>query len=207
MDLNVSKELNQIVGFVIDLWNKELYTDYILYIDTHDMVNMPAGVIYGTDFILNSESSVKHPIPSLYTISEDIKDATDSYVAKVALFNKEEFYYYKVYSQNNEVIISLGVSSMIFGKSNVHITDIRRIEEQKWELISKSYSRGKKYNGNIGDIHECLMQIVDEEKHLGSPYERMKRNYLNAYNSSMNQDLKVTILENGEIRVNNWFGI
>ena len=51
------------------------------------------------------------------------------------------------------------------------------------------------------------LTIVDEEKHLGSPYERMKRNYLNAYNSSMNQDLKVTILENGEIRVNNWFGI
>jgi hypothetical protein len=134
-------------------------------------------------------------------------NATTGYVFKIALFNEEEFYYYKVCCQNNEAVISLGVSSMIWGKSQVHIADIRRIGEHKWELVAGRHSRTRSYNGYVGNIYECLSLILNEEERLGSPYEQMKQCYPDDYSEAMAKKLDVTIAEGGYITVNNWVGI
>lgn len=75
------------------------------------------------------------------------------------------------------------------------------------ELVARKHSRGRSYNGYIGNIHECLSLILVEEERLGSPYEQMIRCYHDDYFEAIAKKLKVTIAEDGYITVNNWFGI
>lgn len=200
----MTKELNEIARFVIDLWGNNLYDDYVLYVDTHNIPGLPAGVIYGRGLILSKESSVQLPVPTINDTINYLLEATSGYVTKIALFNKEVFYYYKVECRNNELIISVNMSSMIYGKSMIHITDIKRIEENKWELVARgSHSRGKRNKGYIGSLQECLSCVIDEEERLGSPYEQIKYDF----NEVLKKDLKVTVSEDGSISVNNWIGI
>lgn len=208
MELKEIKELNRVASLVIDLWESNLIDDYRLYIDTHNIHNLPEGVMYGRDYLLNPASEVLlSDIPPLSNTKETLSNASTGYVSKIALFNKEEFYYYWVCYRNNEVIISLGISSMIWGKSKVHIADIRRIGEHKWELVAGRHSRTRSYNGYVGNIYECLSLILNEEERLESPYEQMKQCYPDDYSEAMAKKLDVTIAKGGYITINNWVGI
>lgn len=202
------KELNKVASHIIDLWEGYLIDDFRLYIDTHNIHNLPDGVMYGRDYLLSPASKVLlSDIPPLSNTKETLLNASTGYVSKIALFNEEVFYYYRVCLRNNEVVISFGISSMIWGKSQVHIADIRRIGEHKWELVAGRHSRTRSYNGYVGNIYECLSLILNEEKRLGSPYEQMKQCYPDDYSEAMAKKLNVIIAEGGYITVNNWFGI
>ena len=208
MDLNVIKELNGVARRIMDLWENELKDDYVLYVDTYDIQGLPPGVVYGRGFILAPESEVQYfDIPPLHTVLQSISNSTVGCVTKIALFNKEELYFYRLNAENDDVVITVGMSSMIYGRSNVYITDVRRVGEQEWELLAGEHGRGRNYSGYVGSIQECLSRILDEEEQLGSPYESMKQEYPYEYSMAMRRELKVAIGKCWGMSVNDFFGI
>lgn len=207
MDLKTIKELNSLAVNLMQLWNNMFVNGYVLYVDTHNIEGLPHAVVYGNGFLLSPESYVQHPMPSLVTTIEQVSNARETHVSKMALFDKEEFFYYKVVSSDDDVTILIGISSMIYGRSHGRIAECRKVDNDMWQIVANHHNGAVICNGYLGSLQECFMRIIDVEMHSESPYEDMKEYYPERYESAMQRALIVNIEADGGINVNSWFGI
>jgi hypothetical protein len=185
---------------LINLWCAELRDEYHIYIQA-----FPAIILEGEPHTLDitGEHYLFHscaPIPETV-----IEHASRS--RKIALFNKEIVYYYTVSNHNGTIVISVDMSSMIYGRSRVHIADVEYSRnEDQWIISASRYARASEADGFKGTIKECCLRIVDIEMQLGSPYDSMRRSYYDKYQDAMDRMLEIAIDPDG-IRFNNYFGI
>ena len=116
-------------------------------------------------------------------------------------------YFYKVTEHDGDVYISIGMSSLIYGRSNVHIADVIRPRNARdWEIKTLKYSRASEANGFKASLSECFRKIVDIEFRSESPYESMKRAYPEELHRAMHRQFIINLTPDG-IRFNDYFGI
>ncbi len=198
MSSRIIKELNSLATRVITFWAAELTDEYMLYVNTSKLMDFSEdGIVFNT----NDNCFINE-------IVSKIQNADNGFVNKIALFNKELFYYFVVNDVTDEYVeISVGLSSMIFGKSQLQITYARfNANTNLWILNAEKYHRGYVYNGYEGNIEQCLEIIFRKEQDMADPYESMYEEYPYEYERAMEKTINYEISNNG-ISVNNWFGI
>lgn len=199
------EELNSLLGIIHEHWLQYFKEGWALYIYTNNIPCADIGEVFGCKDYWKSVYGI-----SDYRHTEDIFPyifKSGHYVPKVAIFNKEMVYFYKVTEHDGDVCISIGMSSLIYGKSNVHIADIVRPRNARdWEIKTFEYSRASKANGFKSSLSECYRKIVDIELRSESPYESMKRAYPEEWHAMMARPFVINLTPDG-IRFNDYFGI
>lgn len=199
------EELNSLLGIIYEHWLEFFKEGWALYVYTNNIPCAAVGEVFGCKDYWKSENIV-----SDYRVAECIFSYifnSGHYVPKVAIFNKEMVYFYKVTEHDGDVCISIGMSSLIYGRSNVHIADVIRPRKARdWEIKTLKYSRASEANGFKASLSECFRKIVDIELRSESPYESMKRAYPEEWHRAMHRQFIINLTPDG-IRFNDYFGI
>lgn len=198
-------ELNSFSDMVHALWLQHVEHGWALYLYTDDVSGADIGYIFGCREDWKSVYNMNH-----YCRAVDVYSYVRErgcYISKAAIFNKEEVYYYQIIENVGERRISINMSSLIYGKSNVHIADLvcQRFAS-KWEIVASNHSRAAEANGFKSSLSECFKKIVEIEKRTESPYESMKRTYPEEFQAAMERQFRVKISQNG-ITFNDYFSI
>lgn len=198
-------ELNSFSNMIHALWLQYVKQGWALYLYTDDVPGADIGAVFGCKEYWESVYNMSH-----YSHAEDVFSyirGSGYYVSKAAIFNKEMVYYYRIVKQGGEIRIIFNMSSLIYGRSNVHIADIVfQRSSSAWEIVSSRYASEAGVNGLKSSLSECFMKIVETEKRLESPYESMKKAYPEEFHATMERPFKVMITQNG-ITFNDCFGI
>ena len=199
------EELNSLLGIIHEHWLQYYKEGWALYLYTNNIPCAAIGEVFGCKEYWKSVNHVDD-----YWHAEGIYSSichSGHYVPKVAIFNKEMVYFYKVTEHDGDVCISIGMSSLIYGRSNVHIADIIRPRNARdWEIKTLKYSRASETNGFKSSLSECYGKIVDIELRSESPYESMKRAYPEEWHRAMHRQFIINLTPDG-IRFNDYFGI
>lgn len=199
------EELNSLLGIIHEHWLQYYKEGWALYLYTNNIPCAAIGEVFGCKEYWKSVNHVDD-----YWHAEGIYSSichSGHYVPKVAIFNKEMVYFYKVTEHDGDVYISIGMSSLIYGRSNVHIADVIRPRNARdWEIKTLKYSRASEANGFKASLSECFRKIVDVEFRSESPYESMKRAYPEELHRAMHRQFIINLTPDG-IRFNDYFGI
>jgi hypothetical protein len=199
------EELNSLLGIIHEHWLQYYKEGWALYLYTNNIPCAAIGEVFGCKEYWKSVNHVDD-----YWHAEGIYSSichSGHYVPKVAIFNKEMVYFYKVTEHDGDVYISIGMSSLIYGRSNVHIADVIRPRNARdWEIKTLKYSRASEANGFMASLSECFRKIVDIELRSESPYESMKRAYPEEWHAVMHRQFIINLTPDG-IRFNDYFGI
>lgn len=198
-------ELNSFSNMIHALWLQYVKQGWALYLYTDDVPGADIGAVFGCKEYWESVYNMSH-----YSHAEDVFSyirGSGYYVSKAAIFNKEMVYYYRIVKQGGEIRIIFNMSSLIYGRSNVHLADLvcQRFASE-WEIVASNYSRAAEANGFKSSLSECFKKIVEIEKHTTSPYESMKKAYTEEFYAAMERPFRVEISQNG-ITFNDCFGI
>ena len=200
------EELNSLLGMIHTLWVPNVKEGWALYVYTNNIPHADIGAVFGCKEYWCSVAGISDYRHAEYIYAEMICNS-GHYVPKVAIFNKEMVYFYKVTEHDGEVCISIGMSSLIYGRSNVHIADIIRPHNASdWEIKTLKYSRASEANGFKASLSECFRKIVDIELRSESPYESMKIAYPEEWHRAMHRQFIINLTPDG-IRFNDYFGI
>ena len=199
------EELNSLLGIVYEHWLQYFKEGWALYLYTNNIPCAAVGEVFGFKECWKSVNQVDD-----YWHAEGIYSSichSGHYVPKVAIFNKEMVYFYKVTEHDGDVCISIGMSSLIYGRSNVHIADVIRPRNARdWEIKTLKSSRASEANGFKASLSECFRKIVDIELRSESPYESMKRAYPEEWHRAMHRQFIINLTPDG-ISFNDYFGI
>ena len=199
------EELNSLLGIIYEHWLQYFKEGWALYVYTNNIPCAAVGEVFGCKDYWKSENIVSDYRVAEYIFSYIFNSG--HYVPKVAIFNKEMVYFYKVTENDGDVCISIGMSSLIYGRSNVHIADVIRPRNAgDWEIKTLTYSRASEANGFKASLSECFRKIVDIELRSESPYESMKRAYPEEWHRAMHRQFIINLTPDG-IRFNDYFGI
>lgn len=202
---NPKDELNSFSDMIHALWLQYVKEGWALYLYTDDVSGADIGYIFGYKEDWKSVYNMSH-----YSHADEIYSyvrAYRRYISKAAIFNKEMVYYYQIIEDGEEIRIIINMSSLIYGRSNIHVADIvSRRHSSQWEIVSSRYGRVADVNGFKSSLCECFKKIVEKEKRLGSPYESMKRAYPKEFNAAMERPFRVEISQNG-ITFKDYFSI
>ncbi len=198
-------ELNSFSNMIHALWLQYVKQGWALYLYTDDVSGADIGYLFGCKEDWKSVYNMNH-----YNHTEDVFSyvcKSGCYISKAALFNKEMVYYYQIIENAGEMRISIKMSSLIYGRSNVHLADLvcQRFASE-WEIVASNYSRAAEANGFKSSLSECFKKIVEIEKHTTSPYESMKKAYTEEFYAAMERPFRVEISQNG-ITFNDYFSI
>ena len=198
-------ELNSFSDMLHALWLQHVEHGWALYLYTDDVSGADLGYIFGCREDWKSVYNMSH-----YSHAVDVYSYVRKrgcYISKAAIFNKEEVYYYQIIENAGEIRISINMSSLIYGRSNIQIADLvcRRLSSQ-WEIVSSRYGRCADVNGFKSSLSECFRKIVEIEIRTESPYESMKRAYPEEFQAAMGRPFRVKISQNG-ITFNDYFSI
>ena len=144
------KEVKDFVYLISKLWKEELSDRYLLYIDTHEVADMPDGLVFGKNFkLLSDATAVQFGIDELLDIS-----AYCYPVRKMAILNKEIIYYCYM-DETDGVKIRIALSSLIYGRSNRHVVDLVQESSGNWRINMDDHSlraNDRRCSRTLGDI-------------------------------------------------------
>lgn len=204
---NVSCVLNCLFEQVLVFWREHLKTEgYMIYIRTEDISDLSYAYVYGWQ----ENHALLHGLQDYRSVEEIysvIFNQSQHYVTKVAVFNREKVYFYEVRNDTKGLYISIGMSSIIFGRSNIHIADIICKDViNEWEISASRYARGSKFHGYKGTLKMCMWHIMENEAQSDCPFSPMTRAFSFEYHDAMRRQFVIKLSPDG-IRFNDYFEI